>query len=107
MTILVNNQYKFNVPNDLIVKDGKLYNPKALHFEGVEADMVEFDYTTQNNQVMTIKGVVEGFTNGGKITLRGRDKTYEGISKYTIDHVSSVAIVDSLEDEELAIASSE
>ena len=93
MYIIVNCSIRIEVtePN-IIVKDKRLYNTKLDCYEGVDGDYVSFD-TEDNGRIMTVSGVVDGYTNGRYVKIRGVKEPYD-VPRKSIQRVSSVSLCD-------------
>ena len=105
MHIIVNCSRCIEVtePN-IIVKDKRLYNTKLDCYEGVDGDYVSFD-TENNGRIMTVSGVVDGYTNGRYVKIRGVKEPYD-VPRKSIQKVSVVSVCDDDDkfQEELEIA---
>ena len=99
MTIVINGgDYKFQVNEDyLVVKNERLYNTKTKSYEGIEGDIISFNY---NNDGVKggYKGYVEGYTNGVTARIRGIDKTFNVVGPISVTHISRVSDVEDIDD---------
>ena len=101
MTIVVNGgDYKFQVNEDyLTVKNERLYNTKTKSYEGIEGDIISFNY---NNDGVKggYKGYVDGYTNGVTARIRGIDKTFNVVGPISVTHISRISDVEDAGDME-------
>lgn len=98
MHVIVNCVKKIEVINpDIIVKDKRLYNTKTDSYEGVDGDSVSFDAETKFG-LMSIKGIVDGYTDGSYVKIRGVDTPYNAPRK-NVQRVSVVSIDENIKDE--------
>lgn len=90
MVIEINRDKKVEVNEDfLIVKNKRLYNTKTKSFEGIDGDIISFEYEKDGHGVL-FSGVVNGYTCDNTIYVRGVEKPFEKIKNKKIDHVSSI-----------------
>ena len=95
MVIVVNGgDYKFQVNEDYLeVKNERLYNTKTRSYEGIEGDIISFNY--DNDGVKGgYKGYVDGYTNGVTARIRGIDKTFNVVGPISVTHISRVSDVE-------------
>ena len=95
MTIVINGgDYKFQVNEDYLeVKNERLYNTKTRSYEGIEGDIISFNY--DNDGVKGgYKGYVDGYTNGVTARIRGIDKTFNVVGPISVTHISRVSDVE-------------
>ena len=95
MIIVVNGgDYKFRVNEDYLeVKNERLYNTKTRSYEGIEGDIISFNY--DNDGVKGgYKGYVDGYTNGVTARIRGIDKTFNVVGPISVTHISRVSDVE-------------
>lgn len=98
MHVIVNCNKKIEITNpDIIVKDKRLYNVKTDSYEGVDGDSVSFDAETKFG-LMSIKGVVDGYTDGCYVKIRGVDAPYN-VTRKNIQRVSVVSIDEEFNDD--------
>jgi hypothetical protein len=101
MIIKVNTDIEINIAETyLIVKDKKLYNTITKKYEGVEGDIVSFDYIKENGKKGGYKGYVDGYTNGEKVKIRGINQVFTQIGNKSVVHISSVTSYSDVTDEE-------
>ena len=95
MNTLLNNGLKIEVKEShLTVKNNLLYNTETKMLEGVDGDYIEFaTHLPCGNKVIT-RGVVDGYTNGKIIKLRGAVIPYENEGERTINHLYTVENLD-------------
>jgi hypothetical protein len=99
MVIVVNGgDYKFQVNEDYLeVKNERLYNTKTRSYEGIEGDIISFNY--DNDGVKGgYKGYVDGYTNGVTARIRGIDKTFNVVGPISVTHISRISDVEDLID---------
>ena len=92
MIIEVNGgDYRFDVKEDyLIVKNERLFNTKTKKFEGIEGDIISFNY--DNGDIKGgYKGYTEGYTNGVTARIRGIDKTFNVVGEIKVEHISRIS----------------
>jgi len=90
MIIEINKEYKIDVKEDyLTVNDKRLYNTNTKQFEGIDGDIIHFEIT-KNGSKYIVSGMVEGYTCGGNIKLRGSEKEYSNAENIRIDKISSI-----------------
>jgi hypothetical protein len=95
MVIVVNGgDYRFQVNEDYLeVKNERLYNTKTRSYEGIEGDIISFNY--DNDGVKGgYKGYVDGYTNGVTARIRGIDKTFNVVGPISVTHISRVSDVE-------------
>ena len=104
MHIIVNCSRCIEVTDpNRIVKDKRLYNTKLDCYEGVDGDYVSFD-VENNGRIMTVSGVVDGYTNGRYVKIRGIKEPYD-VPRKSVQRVSVVSECDDDKfQEELEIA---
>ena len=101
MVIKVNTDIEINITETyLIVKDKKLYNTITKKYEGVEGDIVSFDYIKEDGKKGGYKGYVDGYTNGEKVKIRGINQVFTQIGDKSVEHISSVTSYSDVTDEE-------
>ena len=101
MIIKVNTDIEINITETyLIVKDNKLYNTITKKYEGVEGDIVRFDYIKEDGKKSGYKGYVDGYTNGKKVKIRGINQVFTQVGEKSIEHISSVTSYSDVTDEE-------
>lgn len=97
MKILVSNGFEIEVAEKhLIVKDNKLYNTETKKYEGVEGDIVTFVTQLPSGHKVQTRGVVDGYTDGDTVKLRGVKLPYVYVTDKTVEHTYTVI---SLEEE--------
>jgi hypothetical protein len=100
MVIKVNTDIEINVTETyLIVRDKKLYNTITKKYEGVEGDIVTFDYIKEDGRKGGYKGYVDGYTNGEKVKIRGINQVFTQIGSKNVEHISSVTSYSDITDE--------
>jgi len=101
MIIKVNTDIEINITETyLIVKDKKLYNTVTKKYEGVEGDIVSFNYIKEDGRKSGYKGYVDGYTNGENIKIRGINQVFTQIGDKNVEHISSVTSYSDITDEE-------
>jgi len=101
MIIKVNTDIEINITETyLIVKDKKLYNTITKKYEGVEGDIVSFDYIKKDGKKSGYKGYVDGYTNGEKVKIRGINQVFTQIGNKSVEHISSITSYSDVTDEE-------
>ena len=101
MIIKVNTDIEINITETyLIVKDKKLYNTVTKKYEGVEGDIVSFNYIKEDGRKSGYKGYVDGYTNGEKVKIRGIDQVFTQIGDKSVEHISNVTSYSDVTSEE-------
>ena len=101
MVIKVNTDIEINITETyLIVKDKKLYNTITKKYEGVEGDIVSFDYIKEDGKKSGYKGYVDGYTNGENVKIRGINQIFTQIGNKSVEHISNVTSYSDVTDEE-------
>lgn len=91
MRIIVNNdkRYIFEVPQELVIKDNRLYNTKTKSYEGVEGDIVHMTVDYGDGKEVMLSGTVSAFTNDKDVTIRP-NRVIENPKTKKFEHVSTV-----------------
>ena len=101
MVIKVNTDIEINITEKyLTVKDKKLYNTITKKYEGVEGDIVSFNYIKEDGRKSVYKGYVDGYTNGEKVKIRGVNQVFTQTSDKSVEHISSVTSYSDVTDDE-------
>lgn len=101
MIIKVNTDIEINITEKyLTVKDKKLYNTITKKYEGVEGDIVSFNYIKEDGRKSVYKGYVDGYTNGEKVKIRGVNQVFTQTSDKSVEHISSVTSYSDVTDDE-------
>ena len=74
---------------DLVIKDGKLFNTTTGKFEGIDGDVVT--YTVEKNGTKFFCcGTVDGYTYNSRVKLRTKSEATTDATGVRIDHASSI-----------------
>lgn len=109
MFIEINRTYKVEVKEDwLEVKNNTLYNTKLKKREGLEGDIVSFEFP-KDGKTIIFSGPIEGYSCGDKVKIRGIDKPFENVTNVRFDHMSTITDSNtmSLEEKELLMLEEE
>ena len=97
MKILVSNGFEIEINEEhLVVKDNKLYNTETNNYEGVEGDCVTFTTFLPSGHSVQTRGVVNGYTDGDVVKIRGVKLPYVHVMDKMVEHTYTVT---SLEEE--------
>lgn len=107
MYIKINGEKKIEIKEDfLTVKDKTLYNTKSKKREGLDGDIVSFTRKEGSKKILC-RGIVDGYTCGDHIKLRGVNRAYEGVCDISFEHISVVIESDSIDFEERELLAAE
>lgn len=107
MIIEVNKSRSFEINEDfLVVKDDTLYNKKLKKREGIDGDIVSFS-ALRNSRMTSFRGMVDGYTCGNRVKLRGVDEVFENASDVRFEFISVVTKTDCLSFEEKELLAAE
>jgi len=98
MKIKVNGKIYDVTEKELIVKNGRLYNTTTKENEGVEGDIITITRET-SGKLHEITGTVSGYTCGKHAVIRPNYEFNE-MKRKKIEHVMTVVLIESTDDEE-------
>lgn len=86
MVAIINGEEEIVIPEPyLIIEKQRLYNTKTKQYEGIDGDIVSFTHKNTN-----LSGMVEGYTHGAYVKIRGVEKPFIDAEKKEITHISTI-----------------